>query len=312
MRLKRFFVLMFVCSAYSFGGDNPTYDFLNADVSPRAAAMAGSFVSMYGDPVAIFYNPASLATAVNPAASFGYTNHLLDINAGYAAYSQEYEDIGIFGVGVNYINYGSFDGRTTSGIETGTFSAGDMALSLSLAQTFDENLYYGVTGKFIYSSIADARSSAVAADIGVLYIIPGDDRISFGASLMNIGTKLNAYVQTRESLPLEFQIGGTVKPAHLPLELNVDFHRLNETRSSFVKRFNAFSVGGEFTLSKALRFRFGYNNEQRKDLKAGTSAGNAGLSLGAGIVLKKIRVDYSYSSLGLLGSLSRIGVGLDI
>jgi hypothetical protein len=312
MRLTKIVVLVLTVSAFSHAGDNPTYEFLKSDVSPRASAMAGSFVSMYGDPVGIFYNPATIGTAVEPVASFGYTNHLLDINAGYATYSQEYKDVGVMGLGVNYINYGSFDQTDELANKLGTFSAGDMAVSLSVARPFEDNFYYGVTGKFIYSSIAEATSSALAADIGILYIVPGDDQISFGASMTNIGTQLSAYGSTRESLPLEFQIGGTIKPAHLPLELNVDFHKLNEVQDSFVQHFNAFSVGGEFTLSKALRFRFGYNNEQRKELKVGTSAGNAGFSLGGGLVLKKIKIDYSYSSFGLLGSISRIGISLDV
>ena len=295
-----------------FSGELPTYQFLQSDVSARASAMAGSFVSMSGDPAGIFYNPATIGTALNPLASFGYTSHLLDFKSGFAAYTQEIEEVGIVGVGVNYISFGTFNETNEQGVGIGTFGAGDMAFSLSLARPFEENFYYGVTGKFIYSSIADANSSALAADFGLMYLIPGDDPISLGLSISNIGTQLDPYIDTKESLPVEIKIGGTIKPQHLPLQLNVNLHKLNEEHNSFLDTFTYFTVGGEFTLSKALRFRFGYNNERRKELKIGTSAGMAGFAFGGGLVLKNIRLDYSFNSLGKIGSISRITIGLDV
>lgn len=295
-----------------FAGERTTYDFLRQDVSARASAMAGSFVSMHGDPTGIFYNPATIGTAPSPQALFGYTSHLLDIKSGFAAYSQEVEEIGMFGLGVNYMNYGTFDRVDDHLNKLGTFGAGDMAVSLSLARLYEENIYIGATAKFIYSSIADEHSSAIAGDLGLLYLIPGNDPMSIGISLLNMGTQLDPYVKTKEPLPFEIKIGGTIKPQHLPLQLNLNFHKLNEERDSFIDRFSAFSVGGEFTVSKTLRFRFGYNNERRKELKIGTSAGMAGFSLGGGLVLNKLRLDYSFNSLGKIGSISRITLALDV
>lgn len=295
-----------------FGGDRPTYQFLQTDVSARAAAMGGSFISMSGDPTGVFYNPASIATATAPVAAFGYTSHLLDINAGFAAYTTEMKDIGVIGIGVNYVDYGSFDETDVLANKLGTFSAGDLALSLSAANTLDENLYYGVTGKFIYSSIAEAASSALAADAGLLYLIPGEDPISLGLSVSNLGVQLDSYAGKKEPLPLDIRLGGTIKPQHLPLQLSLNFHKLNEEQRSFLDKFTLFTVGGEFTLSKALRFRFGYNNERRKELKVGSSAGMTGFSFGGGLVLKTMRLDYSYTAYGVIGTISRISVALDM
>lgn len=299
-------------SAFLNAGERPTYLFLQNDVSARASAMAGSFVSMQGDAAGLFYNPATISTLTAPVASIGYTGHVLDIKAGFAAYVQNFEDIGVVGLGVNYINYGTFNGMNDQGISTGSFGAGDMAMSLTLANPFEEDLYYGVTAKYIYSSIADANSSGLGLDLGVMYVIPGDDQITLGASLTNMGSQIDFYGSEREPLPFEIKIGGTIKPAHLPLQLNLNFHKLNEEKDSFFDKFSAFTVGGEFTLSKALRFRFGYNNERRKELKIGTSAGMAGFSLGGGLVLKGLRLDYGFNSYGEVGSITRITIGLDI
>ena len=297
----------------ALSGDRPTYDFLRGDVGARASAMAGSFVSMNGDPVSMFCNPAGLATLAGPQAAFGYTNHLLDINAGFAAYAQSVDGIGLFGFGVNYMDYGDFTKTDIFANDLGTFTAGDLALSLSMANPLEENLYYGVTVRYIRSTIDASSSSAIAGDAGLLYLIPGDDPITIGLVVSNAGTQTDPYVDTKEPLPLDVRIGGTVKPQHLPLQLSLNFHRLNDPADSFFERFTSFTVGGEFTLSKALRFRFGYNNERRKELKIGSSAGMAGFSLGGGLVMNKLRIDYGFTSLGSrIGSISMITVALDV
>jgi hypothetical protein len=289
-------------------GSNTVYNFLRNDVSARAAALAGSFVTVMNDPNGIFYNPAEIGTLEGPAGSVGFFKHLLDINSGYASYGQEIEGIGHWGVGVLYTNYGSFTETDENDNTLGTFRASDIAASLAYSNVLDENLYYGAAIKFIHSSIADARSIALAADIGILYHIP-DSRVNVGASIRNLGSQLSAYVVTKEDLPLDVTVGASVIPRGLPLLLNVSFHKLNESADTFAERFKSFTVGGEFTLSKAVQLRFGYNNEQRKDLKIEATSGLAGFSAGLGIHVSDYRVDYALSSLGKIGALHRISVG---
>jgi hypothetical protein len=302
------FLTAFTCGT-AFAGTNSTYDFLRNDVSARAGALAGSYVTMMNDVSGIFYNPALLSTLEKPAGSLGFFKHLLDINSGYVAYSQQYEDIGYFGVGVLYVNYGSFQQTDDLGNSLNTtFSANDIALSLGYSNTLEENLYWGANAKFIYSSIAGNSSMGLAADLGILYNIP-DSRITLGASVRNLGTQLNSYLSTKEDLPLDFAVGVSVVPKGLPLLLNLNFHKLNEDARNFGERFEAFSVGGEFTLSKVLQARIGYNHEQRIELKTGTSSGLAGFSGGIGITVQEYRLDYGLSSLGSIGSLHRVTIG---
>ncbi|MCZ6776514.1 MAG: type IX secretion system protein PorQ [Ignavibacteria bacterium] len=289
-------------------GTNTVYNFLRLDVGARAAGMAGSFVSVMEDPNAIFYNPAGLSTLQSSMASVGFFKHLLDINSGYLSYSQALDNIGYFGAGIVYTNYGSFDRRDELGNADGTFSAGDVALVLGYANLLEENLYYGANVKFIYSSIADYASSGLAADVGILYNIP-ESRVSIGASIRNLGAQLTSYADTKEDLPVDVVVGGSIVPRGLPLLLNVNFHKLNEDADDIGDRFRAFTVGGEFTLSKVLQIRVGYDNEKRKDLKIGTSAELTGFSGGVGINVNGYKVDYALSSFGEIGSLHRISIG---
>jgi hypothetical protein len=296
-----------VCTGPAVGGTNTAFDFLRNDVSARPAALAGSFVSVTNDPTSIFYNPAALGTLNGPTGSVGFFKHLLDINTGYLAYGQTFEDIGTFGAGIIYTNYGSFTETDELGTSLGSFSASDLALSIGYSTTLDDNLWCGAAIKFVYSSIATYHSTALAGDIGLLYAVP-ESRATVGVSVRNIGGQLSTYLGVREDLPLDVTVGGSIVPKGLPLLLSVNLHRLNDQTDSFIERFRAFSVGGEFTLSKTLQLRIGYDNDKRQDLKIGTSSGLAGFSAGLGITVKQYRLDYAISSLGKVGELHRISV----
>lgn len=300
-------VLLFF-SATAWTQSNTVYNFLRNDVSARAAALAGSFVTVMNDPNVLFYNPAGIGTLEQSAGSVGFFKQLLDINSGYVSYGQEFEGIGHFAAGILYTNYGSFTETDESDNTLGKFHASDIAASVGYSNTLDQNLFYGVAVKFIHSSIADARSAGMAADAGILYHVP-DTKVNLGASIRNLGKQLSTYASTSEDLPLDVSIGASIVPRGLPLLLNVNVHKLNESADNFAGHFRAFTIGGEFTLSKVLQLRFGYNNEQRQDLQIESTSGLAGFSAGVGILISDYRLDYALSSLGQIGALHRISVG---
>ncbi len=289
---------------------NTTYDFLRNDVGARAAALGGSFTTMTDDPNIIFYNPGGLSSLGNRKVSFGYFKHLLDINAGYASFAESISELGFIGAGIEYINYGEFKRTGEEGQDLGTFGAGELALLVGYGGELPNGLHYGANVKFIYSSIAEVHSSAVALDLGVQYIaVP--DRILIGASLLNLGTQISPYLSTRENLPLDFNVGVSIYPEHLPVVLLINLHKLNEEQKTFSDHLKAFSVGAEFSASPNVALRIGYNNELRKDVELGTSAGLAGLSAGGGITTEIYTFDYAYTSYGSIGGLHRISVAVN-
>ena len=281
------FCIVTIFSANSFSQN--TYEFLRVDMSARAAALGGTFVSNHDDPNVIFYNPAGINLLSEDPISFSFVKHLLDINLASLSYSTEFENIGRFGGAVKYINYGTFTEADEFGNRGGEFGAGEVALIVGYANSLDPNFSYGVNAKFIYSKIADRNSSGLGFDVGLNYFVPEED-LSFGFAAMNIGTQLTSYYEEKEELPLDIIVGVSKKLEHLPLRLSLDFHKLNTDREDFADRFKAFSLGAEFTLSKVLRLRFGYDNEKRSDLKIGTSAGIAGFNAGLGAIIS----DYNF------------------
>jgi len=299
-------VVLLTGARSAYGGT--VFDFLRTDVSSRAAGMAGSFVGVPDDPTVIFYNPAGLSTLSRPGASVGFFKHLVDINSGYAAYATGIENAGFVGASVLYSSYGSFPGRDASGNDLGDFSAGDLALTVSYSNLLEENLHYGISIKYIHSSIDRYTSSGVAGDFGLLFRIP-DSRVTIAASVLNAGTQISQYGETKEQLPLDVVVGASVVPRGIPLLLHFSFHKLNADVNDIGDRFRAFRIGGEFTLSSAVWLRFGYDNEKRTDLKIGSSAGLAGFSGGLGFAISDYRLDYALTSWGAVGELHRFSLG---
>lgn len=306
-RLVLYSILLLSLPLITLAQGGGAYSFLRNEVGARAAGLNGSFVSMMNDPNLVFYNPAALPTLAKPSASVGFLKHLLDVNGGHIAYGQHLDDIGTVAAGITFVDYGSFTETDESFNELGTFGATDIAIVAGIGRQFDEVTTFGVGVKFIYSSIANTKSAAVAIDLGVLYQIPTEN-ITIGASILNLGTQLNSYIETAESLPLDLKIGITKRPEHLPVLLNLNFHKLNESQDTFLDRFSSFSLGAEFVMSESVRLRLGYNNEQRKELKLGNSAGLAGFALGGGIVIGEYLVDYAFNSYGKIGGLHRVSI----
>jgi hypothetical protein len=310
---KIVFLALFIILFGSFSYSQNIYDFLRLDGSARAGALGGSFVSNNDDADVIFYNPAGIDLLQGNPASFSFVKHLMDINLATLSYSTEFENIGRFGAAIKYINYGSFEGADDFGTKTSEFSAGEFAFVLGYANQLDDNFYYGANAKFIYSSIETRSSTAAAVDLGLHYAIP-DKNWNFGFAVLNLGGQLSKYYETSETegLPLDVVIGVSKKLENLPLRLSVDFHKLNEDRDDFIERFKAFTVGAEFTLSKVLKLRLGYDNERRSEFKIGSTAGVAGFNAGLGVKVSDYQFDYGYSSLGLVGGLHRIGISTSL
>jgi hypothetical protein len=306
-----FLSLSIIVVSFSSVFGQTTYDFLRVDNSARAAALGGSFVSNNDDADVIFYNPAGLNSLTNNPISFSFVKHLMDINLASLSYSTEFESIGRFGAAIKYINYGSFEETDIDGKRTGEFSAGEFAFIVGYSNQIDENFYYGANAKFIYSAIADRSSTAMGLDLGLHYSIPKQNWF-FGLAVLNIGGQLSSYYTTKENLPLDVVLGFSKRLENLPLRLSVDFHRLNEKRDDFYQKFKAFTIGAEFTLSKVLKLRFGYDNERRSEFKIGSTAGVAGFNAGLGITVSNYQFDYGYSSLGLVGGLHRIGISTSL
>ncbi|HET6511455.1 MAG TPA: PorV/PorQ family protein [Candidatus Kapabacteria bacterium] len=308
------FVTPAVAQSEETSGRASIYEFLNIPANPRAAAMGNAFVAMKNDQNTIFSNPAALATIEADSLgrsvriSAGFLKHIKDINEGYISWgSPSGSLLGVEGgvaAAVQYIDYGTFDGRDINGAATGEFGAQEMALTLAYAGHF-RGVNFGIGAKLISSnlvsgsSVQDYSSFGGALDAGLFYEYE-PLLMTFGVSALNIGTQFSTYAGIDEPLPFNLQLGISKKLERLPLTLHLAFRRLSRDREgrNILYAFHDFALGGEFILGKVVRLRFGYENQKRRDLNVPKGNGLAGFSLGTGIYVKQYQFDLSYNHQG--------------
>ena len=295
-------------------GNTAGFEFLRTDFSARSAALGSAFITVRGDLNGLNLNPAGLAFLKNRQFVFNYTNYLIDINGGMAAYSQQVPYLKRVAVVVTYFDYGQFEETNAFAVNTGrSFSANDFALAITQADHLDKNFSYGITTKLAYSRIADYTASAWLFDFGLIYKATFQSELYFAVSLQNLGWQLDSFSETsnvNEPMPTSLNIGVSKKLAHLPLEISFRLQKLNQQAENWYDRFKRFSIGGEFRLSEHLHLRLGYNNEQHESLQSDvTTQGKfAGFSAGIGLFVKSFRIDYSYSNFEFLGNVHRFGI----
>lgn len=287
------------------------FQFLRYNSSARGAGLAGCMVSMPEDPAAFYFNPASIYTVKEKPFSLTFLKHVLDINSGNASYIRKFEDLGVFAASVGFLSYGSFDRADNNGLITGSFGGNNLAFGVSYSNILDSNFYYGVTVKFIHTSIDDLSAAAIATDVGFLYRLP-DGRTNFGVSVLHAGAQLSKYNGITERLPLDVRLGFNHRLMGLPLLFNMSLHHLADETDSFFEKFRNIAVGGELYLGDYIQLRLGYDNQVRNQTAAESSKGLSGFTGGLGIRHSAFQLDYGLVQYGSAATLHRFSVNFEL
>lgn len=291
-------------------GDLSSFPFLTLEPSARAAALGGAFGAIAdGDVTGMFYNPALLGPATHRQASLTYMNHFGGANAGVVAYSHEARSIGTtFGTGVRFLSWDDTNARNAQGEPIGTFSAGDVALTLGGARAYRQRWRYGANVHVIYSALETARASALSADLGVAYV-NAEQLLTAGASIHHVGVTLDGFAGGRETLPFDVRLSASKKLAHAPFRFTLTAYDLANWSDGVVGGSGVdhvlghFILGTELLLGETLRARIGYNHRRSTELALADRLDFAGVGLGFGIVIQGVHVDYAYNAWSTQGGI---------
>ena len=319
------FLLVLPFAAQAQIGGRSAFPFLSLPPSAQLAALGGMTASARSaDPTQFFASPALLSAANDHAVAATYVAYVADIKQSFLAYTFNTEKRGRFGLGLTYLNYGSLPQYDAAGNSLGTFSVNEYALSAADSYTWGK-FTVGITGKLAVSSIIGDRALALAGDAGVLYKPHDDQDFTVGLVVKNAGAELVPHAGTaREPLPLDVQLGTTIKPEHMPLRFTFTAHHLQQWDIQYLdpsststnaagdtvrarKNFGDnlarhFTVGAELLLGKGLSLRLGYNHLQARELRLDNVGGGAGFSFGAMVRISQFQLDYTYATLQAAGS----------
>ena len=336
IRIFLFLALSYLStSVYGQVGGQSVYQFLNLVTSPRQAALGGKVLTIYDQDVnQVHFNPATINQDMDNRLSVNYGNYYGEITYGTASYAYTFDrHIQTFHWGVNYVNYGSFDGYDENGNPTSSFTGSDVALSMGYAYNIPStDFYVGANLKVINSTLESYNSFGAAIDLGAIYIDEYNG-INYAISVRNLGTQITTYAGTKESLPLEVMAGISQQLENVPIRWHLTLENLQQWNVSFSNPARSQSsidgtttpektsffnnalrhviIGAELFPQKGFNLRIGYNFRRAEELRLLEQRNFSGISLGVGLKMGRLKFDYSYSRYTLAANTSLFGLTID-
>lgn len=246
--------------------------FLKIGVGARAVSLGSAYSSIADDATATFWNPAGIAQTNNYSLHIMHSFMIFDMSYQFFGFIVPTK-IGNWGISSSYSHSGTFE-KYENFEKIGTYKAFDLALQLSYSKKLFDNLYLGLTIKGIHQEIDEYDAQAIAGDLGVLYKLKKLDKLRFGISCHNLGKGIR-FISLEDPLPLYIRLGTSF---HLnTMIFSID---LNKKRDYKVES----NIGAEYNIDKLVFLRCGYSTTNS-------------VSVGTGISIRKISVDYAFKYL---------------
>lgn len=289
-------------------GSSSVFDFLNLPTSSHAMALGGKNLSLIEDDASlIFQNPALMSSVSDKTLNLNFLTYMQGSKAGNISYVQAQGERGTWSAMAQFVGYGDMDETDSEGNIIGTERMLDMNISGGYSYLLSDRWAGGVSGKFLYSYYAGYSSIALAVDLGLNYY-NSDKDFSFSVVAANLGGQVSAFGEIAESLPMDLQLGLSKGLGQLPVRVHLTFYDMfrwskdyyynpDGNLNGFQIFLNHLNLGADITLYQG-RFwlGLGYNFRRGQEMKAGGSSHAAGLTLGAGINIKKLKLGVAYGN----------------
>ncbi len=298
MKKNILFLLLLLIPAITKAQESQTgYNFLRLPVSAHAAALGGYNITLIeDDPSLIFQNPALLATVSDKSLNLNFMTYMEGVTTASAAFNRIVKEKASWAVMAQYIDYGTMKEVDENNIQTGDFSARDIAISGAFSYLLTDRLVGGITAKFITSYIGSYNSLAVGVDLGLNYYDP-EHEWSVSLVAKNLGGQIKAYDDEYERMPIDVQAGVSKRFGVLPFRVSLTMDDLNHWDYKFI---NHFILGIDILITQQIYIAGGYNFRRANEMGIADNNGEesshgAAFSFGAGLQLERFKLQVAYS-----------------
>lgn len=285
---------------------NSVFNFLALPTSSHATALGGRNISLIEDDASlIFQNPTALASVSNNTMNLNFMTYMRGSKTGSASFVRTHKERGTWGTGVQFVSYGKMKETLETGEVLGDMHAIDMAINGMYSYKLSDYWVGGATGKIIYSKLADYTSVGLAVDVGLNYYDEEND-FSFSAVAANMGGQVKAFGNDHERLPFNLQFGITKGMGHAPIRFNVTMIDMTRWKGKYYYHvgkkpkggnilINHFVLGVDVIPTSQFYVAMGYSFRRAYEMKAAGKSHAAGLTVGAGLNIKKIKFGLAYA-----------------
>lgn len=323
--MKKKLLIFVLCAASIYGyaqAGTTVFSGINIFGSARVAAIGGNAIALSSSDInTAAINPALIDSLMDRKLAMSYVRYFAQSNFGYTSYGFHPTNSKFAFAGtLQYFGYGTSARLDGLGNDLGTFTSNEYALTLGASYKVDSLWRLGLNLKNLYSVFDTYYSYGLAIDAAATYYQP---RKNFVASfvLKNVGMQLVTYREnSKEKLPLEFQIGISKRPKNAPFLFHIAYENVQKWNVKYTDP-NAtvivdpltglpiedrtwefgdllmrhIVIGTEIILGKSVRIGLGYNYRQRKELSIPNRPATAGFSIGATVNLKKFQLSFGRS-----------------
>ena len=287
------------------------YQFLNVPAGAHTAALGGQNISIVENDASMMWtNAAMLANVGDNALTLGYNSYISSSNMYAAGFAKSVGERGTWAIGAQMLDYGTMDETDEKGQVMGTFSVKDINVQTSYSYLLTERWSGALTAKVIMSNYANYSSTAIGADLALNYF---DEESGMSLSVVgrNLGGQINSLYEDgdRESLPFDLALGYSKDFANAPMRVSLTLDDL--THWDDVKLIQHVVLGMDILPSPNTWIAFGYNFRRAKEMKVANKNQWAGLSLGAGLNVKRFKVGVAYGKYHVAASSVVLNVGVD-
>jgi hypothetical protein len=329
-----------MASSYAQVGGATVYNFLRLAQSWRVTALGEiNITTIDYDPTTQLSNPASLNPLMSRQASFSTVAYPGGVNYGNACYVQDFGKRGTYGMGIQYINYGTIPETDDAGnIIKANVPSNEFNIYGGGSYRFGRIFAAGLNLKVIGSWYGGYKSFGMATDLGVTV---NDTAHGIVASIVakNLGGQLSPYSfgsGQREPIPFDLQAGFSVKFKGFPIRFHLTFHDLQRwdirysnpadlVQSSLItdtastsksaaaadEFFRHMIIGAELNIKKVVFLDLSYNDERRQEISQTTRRSIAGFAIGLGVHVKMVTVGIALSPMPLNSTLAQFTLTLN-
>ena len=289
-------------------------NWLKLETGARGVGMAGAMVAAGEGVSAIPYNPASLGFIKGSELYYSKTNYLAGISHASMAYGTQITPTDFVALHLFIFNSGLMD-VTTETEPDGTGEEFDvMGLSLrgTYAKMLTDRLKFGFTIKYIREAIYTTAMQTFAIDLGTNFDT-GIYGIILGMSVSNFGPEVQfsgeGLQQEAPDLSVDGSLSKLTEKFPIPMSfrlgikkdiMNNDIHKLT------------FAMDGVNPIDYVVTGNVGleYSWLGMAYVRGGTHLyhDTASYTVGAGIKIGNIHVDYAYADYGILENTNQFGL----
>jgi hypothetical protein len=281
-------------------------EFLSIGVGGRALGLGGAYAALANDASAAYWNPAALARLNYPEFMLMHDERFGGmVNYDFGAVAIPYGTnatlaVSLMRLGVDGIpdSRNALVDRNQNGILDSTdfidpskvtyFNSADWALYFTYSKRVSNNLTYGINLKILRRGLEVASATGIGFDIGVLYS-PRENWF-VAANVQDVTTTLIAWsTGTNELISPTLKLGTAyfIDLFHGRFAPTIDVDvRFENRQFASIAHLGPISfdphMGLEFDYKNTAALRIGYNDVKQ-------------LTLGAGLHLRKLDIDYSFA-----------------